>query len=122
MRKPTVVEIRATLNAMLARLDNAVDGRLDPENWRVLRSQAAELERLLEKASTNHYRCTRLGVYGSGTPGYKDPRARQGYYMDAMSPEDAAAKVRHERGFKADDKLDVQLISGDSADDIIGTF
>ena len=40
------------------------------------------------------YRCTFPRAYSVGTPGYTDPRARQGYYVIAESPEAAADEAR----------------------------
>ena len=43
----------------------------------------------------NEYRCTRRSVYsGPGCLGHKDPGARQGYYVVALTPEDALARMR----------------------------
>ena len=60
---------------------------------------------------TKHYRVTRPDIYGPNTPGHKKPYARQGYYVDATSPDEARRIIREREGFTTD-RLDVQDWSG----------
>lgn len=56
-----------------------------------------------------HYRLTRPNVYSNpNCPGHKDKSARQGYYVDADSPEQAIKIVR-ERLEMPNEDFDVQL-------------
>lgn len=57
----------------------------------------------------NHYRLTRPDVYvNPDCPGHSDKSARQGYYVDAETPEQAVEIVRTRLG-KPNERFDVQL-------------
>ncbi len=56
-----------------------------------------------------HYRVTRPRAYGPGTPGFTDPSNRQGYYVDALSANDARDRIRASHGFSKEEPLDVSL-------------
>jgi len=40
------------------------------------------------------FRCTRPCAYGPGTPGHRDSRSRQGYYIRARDEDCARRKMR----------------------------
>ena len=42
----------------------------------------------------NQYRCTREVPYHSGSAGYRDLSARQGYYIDADNEQEAYEEMR----------------------------
>lgn len=56
-----------------------------------------------------HWRITRPSKYGQGTPGQADHTARQGYYVDANTREEATQKVREQNKFDSNEPLDVEL-------------
>jgi hypothetical protein len=53
------------------------------------------------------YRCTFPARYPMGSPGYSDPTARQGYYVDAANSDDAARLARAYYG-PGEREVDVQ--------------
>lgn len=59
------------------------------------------------------YRVTRPELYGPKTLGHKDPSARQGYYVDASSPEEARQlfwkRLLKENPSRGYEMLDVSL-------------
>ena len=55
----------------------------------------------------NMYRCTRPEKYPAGTLGHKNPGARQGYYIQASSLEEAETSMKS--SFPDDRKIDVEL-------------
>lgn len=58
----------------------------------------------------NEYRCTIPGNYPKPAPGLTDPAQRQGYYINAETPE-AAAQDLFER-YPSIKAVDVQAVKG----------
>lgn len=56
-----------------------------------------------------HWRVTRPNKYGTGTPGFSDSSARQGYYVDANTRDEAMEKIRKQQQLREDEKLEVEL-------------
>ena len=56
------------------------------------------------------FRLTRPDCYEPGCPGHKDPSARQGYYIDADSEEEALLRMKQR--FPEDKGFDVQVWKG----------
>ena len=57
----------------------------------------------------NEYRLTRPEAYGPNTYGHTDKSARQGYYVDATTPQEAIEKFKKLYPEFKHSKVDVQL-------------
>lgn len=60
-------------------------------------------------ATTNRWRVTRTAPYPRGTPGHDDARARQGYYMDADTPEQARGDMARLFPHERPETFDIEL-------------
>lgn len=63
----------------------------------------------MNQTNQKTYRVTRPNVYGPGTPGYKDPSARQGHYVNAHSIEEAENKIRERHKLSDDERLESEV-------------
>lgn len=64
------------------------------------------------KPEPKEYRCTRSILYSPDTPGFDDPRCRQGYYIVARTPEGARRAMRR-RFYEHDSQFIRQLFGRD---------